>query len=336
MPVYETTRLLFSQSAELPPRGLWGILLGCLLFSPPAAVTTLRTTPMPPSNPNLSPSTKTDAANNAVRVMANGAWQVYWGACLGGRDGRSFGGRRQQDFPGAGHAPGNVRRSRGAHRCGQGLRQNHHRDPRRGFCRSDRFARSRRPALRPCGHQPHHGDLQRFVECVVSDPALVFSPASGTGDGTITVTAAPEGVRCTLTVTAGEGPRGQDAERGDTLHGLPFPELASNWVQPSKDAAAGSGDYAFYTHWTTTVSSRKTVRNYSIVTTRGATIRFGWPIRWPTATARAVTDGRLPILGLPIPVSMRRISRKSTRATERAGRTRISIGRTIPSGRRSV
>ena len=96
-----------------------------------------------------------------------------------------------------------------------------------------------------------------------SDPALVFSPASGTGDGTITVTAAPEGVRCTLTVTAGEGP-GAKTQSVEILYtAYRFPELASNWVQPSKDAAAGSGDYAFYTHWTTTVSSRKTVRNYS-------------------------------------------------------------------------
>lgn len=42
-----------------------------------------------------------------------------------------------------------------------------------------------------------------------------------------------------------------------------LPELPGNWVAPTSDRAVVSGDYAFYTHWTTTVSSGRRVRNYS-------------------------------------------------------------------------
>lgn len=42
-----------------------------------------------------------------------------------------------------------------------------------------------------------------------------------------------------------------------------FPELPGNWVAPEGAAAARDGDYAFFTHWSKSVKSRKTVRNYS-------------------------------------------------------------------------
>lgn len=65
---------------------------------------------------------ETESANNAVRVMANGAWQVYWEPASVGRDGRPFVRQRQRDLLCERHAQGDVRQSRGAHRCGQGFR----------------------------------------------------------------------------------------------------------------------------------------------------------------------------------------------------------------------
>lgn len=71
-----------------------------------------------------------------------------------------------------------------------------------------------------------------------SDPGLAFNPAGGTGNGTITVTAAPVGTS-TLTVTAGEGSTAKKATvtvsraaevSEDTVFSLDFGPERSNWV----------------------------------------------------------------------------------------------------------
>lgn len=116
--------------------------------------------------------------------------------------------------------------------------------------------------------------------------ALKFSPASGTGSATITIADAPAGQRTTLTVTAGEGSGaktatcvivrnpetpaetvfsldfgngagggGQQVDLG-TGAGLRWAELPSNFETPSSDQFV-------HTTWTTTVSGGKRVRNYT-------------------------------------------------------------------------
>lgn len=138
--------------------------------------------------------------------MANGAWQVYWEACFGGRDGRSFGGVgngtfRVLDMPRGTSVEVGVRTAAGK-ASGKTITVTR-------AAASAEVTLSLAPAdLRfdPAGTNRITVTSNASWSASCSDPALVFSPASGTGDGTITVTAAPEGVRCTLTVTAGEGP----------------------------------------------------------------------------------------------------------------------------------
>ena len=62
-----------------------------------------------------------------------------------------------------------------------------------------------------------------------------------------------------LKLTTGPGGQTVDLDGGDYR----FPELPSNWTAPTSSQAVVSGDYAFFTHWTQTVNTRKTVRNYS-------------------------------------------------------------------------
>lgn len=42
-----------------------------------------------------------------------------------------------------------------------------------------------------------------------------------------------------------------------------FPELPSNWTEPTGNTATIKGDLAFFTHWSQSVKSKKSVRNYS-------------------------------------------------------------------------
>lgn len=62
-----------------------------------------------------------------------------------------------------------------------------------------------------------------------------------------------------LKLTTGPGGQTVDLDGGDYR----FPELPSNWIAPTSSQAVVSGDYAFFTHWTQTVNTRKNLRNYS-------------------------------------------------------------------------
>ncbi len=59
-----------------------------------------------------------------------------------------------------------------------------------------------------------------------------------------------------------------------------FPELPGNWVAPTGDAAARHGDLAFFTHWSQSVRTRKTVRNFSYCydTRRHNPLRVVYPL----------------------------------------------------------
>ena len=62
-----------------------------------------------------------------------------------------------------------------------------------------------------------------------------------------------------LKLTTGPGGQTVDLDGGDYR----FPELPANWTAPTSSQAVVSGDYAFFTHWTQTVNTRKNLRNYS-------------------------------------------------------------------------
>lgn len=253
----------FRNRLNSPPPRVLGILLGSLLFFASCGGDDSSDDSYAAVESESFTFDETDAANNAVCVMANGAWQVYWepasaAVTVDPSAGVGNGTFRVLDMPRGTSVEVGVRTAAGK-ASGKTITVTR-------AAASAEVTLSLAPAdLRfdPAGTNRITVTSNASWSALYSDPALVFSPASGTGDGTITVTAAPEGVRCTLTVTAGEGP-GAKTQSVEILHTpYRFPELASNWVQPSKDAAAVSGNYAFYTHWTTTVSSRKTVRNYS-------------------------------------------------------------------------
>lgn len=136
---------------KYPPPRVSGILLACLLLFASCGGDDSSDESYAAIESGSFTFDETDDANNAVRVMANGAWQVYWEPASAAvtadpSSGVGNGTFRVKEMP-----PGNVRQSRGAHRFGQGLRQDHHRDPCRGSCRSDALARSRGAALQPCG-----------------------------------------------------------------------------------------------------------------------------------------------------------------------------------------
>lgn len=95
-----------------------------------------------------------------------------------------------------------------------------------------------------------------------SDPELVFSPVSGTGNATITIASAPAGKSCTLTVTAGEGAGAKRAEvtvtraaeiSGETVFRLDFGDERSQWVWANQDTSwqTQSGSGAATVHYET-------------------------------------------------------------------------------------
>ncbi|MCM1151209.1 MAG: DNA/RNA non-specific endonuclease [Alistipes sp.] len=118
-----------------------------------------------------------------------------------------------------------------------------------------------------------------------ADLEVRYFPASGGSSATIRITEMPAGcsvrigVRLlsgavsekTITVTraAAEDPEPEPEPEPDPdpvpdpSGAYRFPELPGNWIAPSGDAAARSGDRAFYTHRSQSVKSGKAVRNYS-------------------------------------------------------------------------
>lgn len=148
---------------------------------------------------------ESDAAANTVRVTANGAWSVYWepasaAVSVDPSSGFGDGTFRVRDMPAGTSVEIGVRTASGGNSVG-----------------TITVTRAAAPGEVRLSVAPAELDFDPLGtnriavasnaswRAACPDPALEFSPASGTGDGTITVTAAPEGVRCMLTVTAGEG-----------------------------------------------------------------------------------------------------------------------------------
>lgn len=148
---------------------------------------------------------ETESANNAVRVMANGAWQVYWepasaAVTVAPSSGNGNGTFYVKDMPKGTSVKVGVRTAAG-----------------KASGKTITVTRAAAPAevtltvapadmrFNPTGTNRVTVTSNAAWTASCPNPALKFSPVSGTGDGTITITDAPEGVRCTLTVTAGEG-----------------------------------------------------------------------------------------------------------------------------------
>ena len=206
---------------------------------------------------------ETASADNTVRVMANTAWQVYWTPAeaavkVSPATGSGNGTFTVQDMPRGASVQIGVRTASGK-TSGKTVTVTRAAAP-------EEVELALAPAdlnFNPAGTNRVTVTSNASWTASCLNPALKFSPASGTGDGTITITGAPEGERCTLTVTAGEGSAAK-TQSVEILHTpYRFPELPSNWVTPSKTAATVSGDFAFFTHWSKTVKTAKTVRNYS-------------------------------------------------------------------------
>lgn len=110
-----------------------------------------------------------------------------------------------------------------------------------------------------------------------SDVFVKAEPLAGSGVGSFRIVQMPQGISIQVNVrpvaggTTG-GPITVTWAAGENLDPDPdptpvpayrFPELPSNWVAPTGSTAALKDDRAFFTHWSKSVKSKKTVRNYS-------------------------------------------------------------------------
>lgn len=110
-----------------------------------------------------------------------------------------------------------------------------------------------------------------------SDVFVKAEPLAGSGVGSFRIVQMPQGISIqvnvrpvaggttggpiTVTRAAGENP---DPDPDPTpVPAYRFPELPSNWVAPTGSTAALKDDRAFFTHWSKSVKSKKTLRNYS-------------------------------------------------------------------------
>ena len=113
-----------------------------------------------------------------------------------------------------------------------------------------------------------------------ADAAVRVEPAAGSGNGvfriaempcgtTIEVNVHPLGGAATGTpieVTRAEkepDPLPDPEPEPEPAAGYRYPELPADWVAPTGDTAARKGDYAFYTHRSKSVKTKKSVRNFS-------------------------------------------------------------------------
>ena len=201
---------------------------------------------------------ETESANNAVRVMANGAWQVYWepasaAVTVAPSSGNGNGTFYVNDMPKGTSVKVGVRTAAG-----------------KASGKTITVTRAAAPAevtltvapadmrFNPTGTNrvTVTSNAARTASC--PNPALKFSPVSGTGDGTITITAAPEGVRCTLTVTAGEG---SGAKTGTCE--IAFAGTAGYRWAELPATPADMTDKKIHTFWASTVTSGQYLRNYT-------------------------------------------------------------------------
>ena len=110
-----------------------------------------------------------------------------------------------------------------------------------------------------------------------SDVFVKAEPFAGSGVGSFRIVQMPQGISIqvnvrpvaggtaggpiTVTRAAGKNP---DPDPDPTpVPAYRFPELPSNWVAPTGSTAALKDDRAFFTHWSKSVESKKTLRNYS-------------------------------------------------------------------------
>ena len=201
---------------------------------------------------------ETESANNAVRVMANGAWQVYWepasvAVTVAPSSGNGNGTFYVKDMPKGTSVKVGVRTAAG-----------------KASGKTITVTRAAAPAevtltVAPADMRFNPRGTNRITvtsnaawTASCPNPALKFSPVSGTGDGTITITDAPEGVRCTLTVTAGEG---SGAKTGTCE--IAFAGTAGYRWAELPATPADMTDKKIYTHWATTVTTKQYLRNYT-------------------------------------------------------------------------
>ena len=193
---------------------------------------------------------ETESANNAVRVMANGAWQVYWepasaAVTVAPSSGNGNGTFYVKDMPKGSSVKVGVRTAAG-----------------KASGKTITVTRAAAPAevtltvapadmrFNPTGTNRVTVTSNAAWTASCPNPALKFSPVSGTGDGTITITDAPEGVRCTLTVTAGEG---SGAKTGTCE--IAFAGTAGYRWAELPATPADMTDKKIHTFWASTVTS---------------------------------------------------------------------------------
>ena len=248
----------FRNRLNYPPPRVMGILLGCLLFFASCGGDDSSDDSYAAVESESFTFDETGAANNAVRVMANGAWQVYWepasaAVTVDPSAGVGNGTFRVLDMPRGTSVEVGVRSAAGK-ASGKTITVTR-------AAASAEVTLSLAPAdLRfdPAGTNRITVTSNASWSASCSDPALVFSPASGTGDGTITVTAAPEGVRCTLTVTAGEGPGAKTGNVNITFAGA----AGYRWAELPATPADMTGK-KIHTFWASTVTTKQYLRNYT-------------------------------------------------------------------------
>lgn len=148
---------------------------------------------------------ETTPANNAVRVIANTGWQVFWtpesaAVRVEPASGSGNGVFYVRDMPKGASVQVGVRAASGK-TSGKPVTVTRAAD-------AVGVTLSVAPGnldFNPAGENRITVTSNAAWQASCPDAALKFSPASGTGDGVITVSDVPAGKRCVLTVTAGTG-----------------------------------------------------------------------------------------------------------------------------------
>lgn len=148
---------------------------------------------------------ETTPANNAVRVIANTGWQVFWtpesaAVRVEPASGSGNGVFYERDMPKGASVQVGVRAASGK-TSGKPVTVTRAAD-------AVGVTLSVAPGnldFNPAGENRITVTSNAAWQASCPDAALKFSPASGTGDGVITVSDVPAGKRCVLTVTAGTG-----------------------------------------------------------------------------------------------------------------------------------
>lgn len=243
---------------KYPPPRVSGILLACLLLFASCGGDDSSDESYAAIESGSFTFDETDDANNAVRVMANGAWQVYWEPASAAvtadpSSGVGNGTFRVKEMPRGTSVKVGVRTASGKV-SGKTITVTRAAAP-------AEVTLSLAPAelrFNPAGANRITVTSNASWSASCPNSALKFAPASGTGDGTITVTAAPEGVRCTLTVTAGERRRAKMQRVEITYAGT----AGYRWAELPATPADMTGK-KIHTFWASTVTTKQYLRNYT-------------------------------------------------------------------------